>query len=61
MQLKPSVNVDPSKVKKSGDTMTGSLSGIAPTQDAHLVRKDYTDSLAAATVEVAKRYSLALG
>lgn len=31
------------KVATSGDTMTGALSGIAPTSAAHLTRKDYVD------------------
>ena len=36
------------RVLKSGDTMTGQLSGITPTSAAHLTRKDYVDSAAAA-------------
>lgn len=35
---------------KSGGTFTGAVSGIAPTQDAHLVTKSYVDSTIAAQV-----------
>jgi len=31
-------------VSRSGDTMTGPLDGVAPTDDPHLTRKDYVDS-----------------
>jgi Chaperone of endosialidase len=35
--------LDPRYVKKTGDTLTGQLSGITPTAAAHLARKDYVD------------------
>jgi hypothetical protein len=40
-------------VAKSGDTMTGALSGITPTDAAHLTRKDYVDTQVSTKVSVA--------